>query len=382
MYNMTQQSLNPNAIFLCTAETSADVLGARLAQGLRALRPELEIHGIVGESMEQAGVIAFEHIRSLQVMGFSQVFKKSIPLLRLILALRNYIFQQGIALVCCIDSPDLSFFLAYLLRRKGYEGTIVQYVSPTVWAWRKKRVYTIARYMDMLLTLFPFENKLYQEVDLKVVYVGHPLAQLNPTLSKKMLVAIFPGSRREEIQRNLPAQLRAAHAYLTTHTLVISVASNRYKTLIQKILDQEKIECKLMPFEQRFELMSQAAIAIATSGTVTLELALHAVPTLVTYSLTSLNAWLAQNIFKINLPYYCIVNILLQKALYPEYIAVELEDSIMQAKLAQLPTSCDMLQAKARLQQLLTSNHSAQEEILALLPVKNTLAKKEVLEFS
>ncbi|MBI3900576.1 MAG: lipid-A-disaccharide synthase, partial [Chlamydiia bacterium] len=231
--------------------------------------------------------------------------------------------------VILIDYPGFNLRLEASLRKKGYRGKLIHYVAPSVWAWGKKRIPKMAQHLDLLLTLFPFEKKYFASTSLSVEYAGHPLTQLALLPRKEEpLLAIFPGSRKAEIERTFPIQLESAKKLQTLHptlTIGISSASKEIEPLILSHVQKANISCHLFPPDQKQNLLQCAKVAIATSGTITLELALCKIPTLVTYGVSLLDRFIVQNILNIDLPFYCIVNILLEKEVFPEFFGPNLQ---------------------------------------------------------
>jgi lipid-A-disaccharide synthase len=211
----------------------------------------------------------------------------------------------------------MHLLLAKALRKSGYVGKIVQVVCPAVWAWGKKKIPTLEKYFDHVFCLFPFEASLLKNGH----YVGHPLVEMiaPPTEKREKLLTLFPGSRRGEIARNLPLQLAAARKFVQSHPefqIAVSAADETIKEQCPGIY--------VFPPEDNYAMMRKSTLAIAKSGTVNLELALHEVPTVVTYEMNYLDYLLAKYVFQIHLPHYCIVNILLNQRLFPEHYGVRL----------------------------------------------------------
>lgn len=258
-------------------------------------------------------------MEAFHVMGFSDIVKTLPRLLRNFFYLKRYILEKNPKACLFIDYQEFHMRLERSLKKSGYSGKIFHYVAPSVWAWRKKRAETLAKSADHLFTIFPFEKDYFSHTKLPTQYVGHPLVETIPrpqTSSKEKLLAIFPGSRKEEIQRNLPMQLQAATRLHKNYgwKAAICFASKELRSFFPSLPSFIEINYS----DKKYELMNRAALAMATSGTITLELALHLLPTIVTYAIKPLDLFLARKVFKINLPYYCIVNILAQESVYPE----------------------------------------------------------------
>ncbi|MCH9626942.1 MAG: Lipid-A-disaccharide synthase [Chlamydiales bacterium] len=312
-------------LFLFAGEPSGDVLGGKLVEALRERNPALPISGVGGPLMRSAGMKITHPMERFQVMGFSAVLLALPRLARDFYAIRNQILKERPAGVVLIDYADFNMLLARSLRKKGYQGKLVHYVCPSVWAWRKKRIHSLAKTLDSLLSILPFEKECFQKTSLPVTYVGHPLVaaidaycydQAYPLPKEKPILALFPGSRRHEIAHNLPLQWKAAQAF-PDYTPVISVARPELMDEIGKHVDADAY---FVPQEKRYELMRAARLALATSGTIVLEIGLHGVPTVTTYKLSTFNTILGGLIFRIRLPFYTLVNIICGREVFPEFI--------------------------------------------------------------
>jgi lipid-A-disaccharide synthase len=326
----------PPDLFLFAGEDSADLHGALLIEALRKKRPELQISGVGGPKMRQAKMVSWLLMEDFHVMGFLDIFFSFWKLMRQFFYLRKRILQENPPICVFIDYPGFNLRLETSLRKKGYLGKLVHYISPSVWAWKKNRIYTLEKSLDLLLTIFPFEKECYQATKLPVIYVGHPLikkiAKVQTDLGKistkkqckKTLIGIFPGSRKKEIGRNLPIQLQACENLYQKQkniSFVVSIANPKWDIFIRHILQKSSIPISSFYFssgEEHYFFMPDMKMAFAKSGTINLELALFEVPTIVTYGITKIDLFLAQKVLKICLPYYCIVNIIAQREVFPE----------------------------------------------------------------
>ncbi len=297
-------------LFVVTGEPSGDLLASHL---IAHLPSKLQIGGVLGPHLRKMGIEEWFPMEELQVMGFSQVVRHLPRLARAFFKIRSEILASEPKGVLFVDYPGLHLRLQSSLRKAGYTGKLIQYVSPTVWAWGKKRMFQMEKNLDLLMTLLPFEPACFASTSLPTRFVGHPFAcQIKPRTrgKERHLIALFPGSRQKEIEHNLPLQLEAAK----DHPIAISVASTRFEPLIRSIAPK----AELVALEDRYELMEQARLAIATSGSVTLELALHETPTVVTYFISPIDLFLAQKIFGISLAYYALPNLIANQLVFPE----------------------------------------------------------------
>jgi len=313
-------------IFIFAGEPSGDLHGSHLLKALKNSIPNCQFEAVAGPLMRNVGVDQLLPMESFAVMGFTDVFLSLPGLIKKFYKVRNYILKSQPDAVILIDYPGFNLRLASILRKKGYTGKIVQYISPTVWAHGSNRIQQMSDTLNLLLTIYPFEKKYFENSPLKVEYIGHPLCQAIQNhhyiefKNDQPLIAIFPGSRSGEIKRNFIKILESAASF-TDVTFAISIANEKVKPLIEEILKTSSLKNYiLVPKEQTYELMKNCRTAIAKSGTVTLELALHEKPTVVVYELSRLNRFIAKRILKVNLPFYCIVNILGEGQVFPELI--------------------------------------------------------------
>lgn len=327
--------------FLFAGEHSGDLHGSKLLNCLKEKLPTARFAGVGGPKMRAVGMETIMQMEDFAVMGFGDVLKKLPKLVRHFRFVSRSIMEKGPDAVVLIDYPDFNLRLAGKLRKKGYRGKIIHYISPSVWAWRKGRIASMAKNLDLLLTIYPFESRYYQESALPVEYVGNPLREYidrhayDPEwkqgfgLPENMpILSLFPGSRLGEIERNLPLQLQAALRMLRNtgveRCVVISCGAAEFAPALLRLAEEcgwpSDKKLYFIPREYTYELMRDSRTAVAKSGTVTLELALHKIPTVAVYKMSGFNYAVAKYLMRLDLPYYCIVNILLQKEAFPECI--------------------------------------------------------------
>ncbi len=304
-----------------SGELSGDSHGKDLLESLKRKHSQLQLFGVGGPHMRPHLESSIFSMENLQVMGFIDVVKSLPKLYRLLQRAKNAILKESPQGIVFIDYPGFHLKLAKMLRKGGYKGKLIHYISPSVWAWKKGRISLMEKYLDLLLTILPFEKRCFEHTSLPVKYVGHPLARpFNHSRKKrKHLLAIFPGSREKEVKRNLKEQLKAACALQKQDPsleIAVSVAHSNLLPVISPLLEKN---IQLFDPEKQWDLMETCCVAIATSGTVTLELALRKTPTVVTYRLTALDQWLAQKIFRIRLPFYALPNLIANMEVFPEF---------------------------------------------------------------
>jgi len=323
-------------LFLVAGEMSGDLLGSLLAKYLNRKMPQFPLFGVAGPMMCKEGVRTIGVFDKLQVMGIGDVIKGLPNLIKQFKTVERTILEQQPKAVIFIDYPGFNIRLAESLRSKGYQGKLIHYVCPSVWVWGKRRIPRMARSLDLLLTLFPFEPPLFANTSLKTVSVGHPIEEQISIYDyfdgwkksvglpeDKPLLAVFPGSRKGEIEKTFPLQLEALKFWLSRYpetVIGISCVNQELKSLLKKMSSDLLDKISFVPSHYTYELMRDARCALAKSGTVTLELAMHNTPSVVMYGMTRGGRFLAKYLFNLDLPHYCIVNIIQNETVFPELI--------------------------------------------------------------
>ncbi|MGR3912259.1 MAG: lipid-A-disaccharide synthase [Candidatus Rhabdochlamydia sp.] len=334
-------------LFFIAGELSGDRLGASLISALKKQNSHLTFQGVGGPRMREEGLKAYHLTEELQVMGFIDVAWHIPSLIKIFNKIVHTIMTLNSPLVVTIDYPGFNLRLAKALRKKGFQGKLCHVVCPSVWAWGKKRIQTLANNYDLLLTLFPFEKPLFSATSLQVTYIGHPLIKENPyerDLNSHQ-IAFFPGSRQKEIERNLPFYVRLMKQLKKTRPhlqFVMSVSQEKYRPLIENLVKDPDV--KLL--DQQAMKTVKPLFAVAKCGTIVLELALRGVPTIVTYEMSKLDVFLATYLFKIHLPYYSLPNLIMEKCLFPELIGPDLNDAAL------LQASIELLDDPEHLQKI------------------------------
>jgi lipid-A-disaccharide synthase len=322
-------------LVLAAGETSGDQIGADLARALRQQHPGIELAGLAGPAMQAASVAPWLDMDQLNVMGLSEVIGHLPRLLRLRRAFRRRIIDWQADAFIGIDAPDFNLGLARQLKQRGM--TTMHYVSPSVWAWRAGRIPKIARSLDLLLTLYPFEPELYAPHGLEARFVGHHLADelatgLDKTRARDQLgldpqatvIALLPGSRGGELRRH--ASLLAETARLLRHRrpeadIVALLARRQDQAVLAELggpgFEQAGVDWRI---GQTRTGLSAADVALAASGTVTLEAFLLGCPLVVFYRLAPGSYWLARTLKLVKSQHVSLPNILTRQSLVPEFI--------------------------------------------------------------
>ncbi len=311
-------------LFFVAGEMSGDLHGASLISDLLRHNPNLQIGAVAGPRMRALPIVEFFPMEKLQVMGFLDVLAALPKLIRQFFAIRNQILGLNPKAVICIDYPGFNLRLERSLRKKGYRGKLIHSICPTVWAWGKKRIGHMERDLDLLLTLFPFEARCFEQTKLDVRYIGHPLVKAIPETEETKrdnVLALFPGSRQKEIERNLPLQIRVAQELVRQDPSLQVVVSVGHPSV--------SVPPEFQKTYEAYPLMQRARMALATSGTVALELALHNTPTVVHFAIRPFDQFLAQKIFRINLPFYALPNIVAGERVFPELFGSKLTENTL-----------------------------------------------------
>lgn len=366
-------------LFIVAGEKSGDLHGEKLIEALLHQNPSLQMSGIGGPLMRKYPFDCLFPMEDLQVMGFVDVFLALPKLYSLFYKTANAILATKPKIVITIDYPGFNLRLHRYLKKKGFEGKLVHFICPSVWAWGKKRIPLMAKTLDLLLCILPFEPELFKNTPLKSVFVGHPLCSRISSYTYKPLsfpkgkkiISLFPGSRQKEIQKNLPLLLEACKKLEQEHSslhFALSVSEERFFPLIQNIVAQRGISnLSFVPSSSAYDLMKMSDLALAKSGTVTLELAIHTVPTVVFYAVSKLDRWIAYDLLRIRLPFYCLVNIIAGKQVFPELIGPNFTEKrlLAEAKLLMQPEKKEEIQKECALLQKNLSAKNASSEAAA-----------------
>ena len=322
-------------LLVVAVEASADLHGAAVLRELRALRPGLMAFGAGGALLRAEGCETLVRAEDLSVMGIAEVLPAIPRILRALRTLRRAAEQRRPGVALLIDSPDFNLRLARKLRRLGIQ--VAYFIGPSVWAWRTYRVRQIARDVARMLVILPFEAEFYARHGVKAVYVGNPLADglrpllpatptrtstSRPDLRRALgldpgspVLALLPGSRRQEIRRIWPALLAAARLLrerMPDLQLVVPVAPTVQRDWLRTDLPITFVEGRAP------EVLGAADAAVVASGTATLEAALAQVPTVVVYRLSWLS-WIVGRLL-VRLPFVSLVNLLAGRRLVPELL--------------------------------------------------------------
>lgn len=344
---MTEKKLH---IFLVAGEASGDLLGASLMRGLKAAVPDIEFSGVGGEHMAAEGLQSLFPMQELSVMGVAEVLPKLFGILKRIRQTSREILRRKPDAVITIDSPDFCFRVIKKIKAQTKSIPCIHYVAPSVWAWRPGRAKKIAQFLDHLLTLLPFEPPYFERHGLGATFVGHPVVEKSSSRGDSEIfrrqyrltpdqpvLCMLPGSRMSELSRLLDKFLETADIVLRDryNAVIVIPTLPHLKETIGKFFEGKGINPILVFGEsEKFNAFAASRVAIAASGTVSLELALTDTPHIIAYKLSPVSAWLARHL--VHTPYVNLVNILLKRRVVPELLLEDCEPGPMSRELLKL----------------------------------------------
>lgn len=329
--------------YIIAGEASGDLHASNLMKKLLEKDPGAEFRFWGGDLMAAVGGALIKHYRDLAFMGFLEVAKNIRTILRNIRFCKADIEAYKPDALILVDYPGFNLRIAKWAKKNGIR--VFYYISPQIWAWHSSRVHGIKASVDKLFVILPFEPEFYQKYDYPVDFVGHPLLDVTENyqpgkdfyarnqLPDKPIIALFPGSRKQEITRMLTEMLQVVHHYPNYH-FVIAGAPSQTAAFYQPFLEQ--VSAKNLSFisQQSYDLLSHARAALVTSGTATLETALFRVPQVVCYKGGPINYFLAKRL--INVKYISLVNLIVDRPLVKELIQRELNTQQLRQALEEI----------------------------------------------
>ncbi len=316
-------------IFLVAGEVSADHHGAALIRELHSLT-ELTVFGLGGDALKSEGMEITVHLKTMAFLGLSEVVRH-LPYIKKV---RNRLLEQVEKkqpdLAILIDYPGFNLRLAKQLRNMGVP--VVYYISPQLWAWGRRRVHKIRKYVDRMLVLFPFEKTFYEAHGIRAEYVGHPLVdhhaehlpvQTKPFNTEQVVLGLLPGSRKQEVAALWPVMLNTARKLYSqgrvSQVKIVKAAHVPAEMYRQEMTDEDAfMELTEEPLQR---VLPQLDVALVASGTATLEVGYFGVPMVIVYRVQALTYWLAKWLVKIK--YIGLVNIVAETEVAKELIQQE-----------------------------------------------------------
>jgi len=368
--------------YLISGEASGDLHGSNLIKALQHQDPSAVIRCWGGDLMEAAGGTLVKHYRDLAFMGFAEVVKNLPTIFRNIKFCKADILSWQPDVLVLIDYPGFNLRIAEWAKQNGFK--VAYYISPQVWAWKANRVKKMKQCIDTMLCILPFEKEYYKNKwNWDVAYVGHPLIEVIDRKIKeaggkqhatdgqhKGIIALLPGSRKQEISKKLPIMLSVA-SHFPDYRFVVAMAPGLDDVFYQPFLHTAPNVSSVS--NQTYELLMQSTAALVTSGTATLETALLRVPEIVCYKGSNISYQIAKRL--ISIKYISLVNLIMDKLVVKELIQQELntENLVQELQLIlhnreyrqQILADYDALWKK--LSQQGNASSTAAEQIIALL---------------
>lgn len=319
-----------SSILIVAGENSGEKHGANLVRQFKRLQPSFTFYGIGGKNMAEQDVTLLYSVEDLAVVGIFEVIIHLPRIRKIFRQIKKETIEQRPCVAVLIDSPDFNLRLAKHLKKSSIP--VLYYISPTVWAWRKRRLRSIKKTVNKMLLIFPFEEKIYAERGIPAAYVGHPLKErVKISMTKeeffhkyrldpeKKLVAILPGSRKSEIKFHMPVLTQAIKKLRKEWNaqFILPLAENLMETYVTSFLREVSPAVKILS-QDGYEAMAYSDIALSSCGTVNLEAALLGTPVVAFYRISPLTYYTGIRLMKIK--NFSIVNILAGKKIIPELI--------------------------------------------------------------
>ena len=324
-------------LYVIAGEASGDLHGSNLLKALFKMQPDLKCRVWGGDMMQSAGGELAKHYRDLAFMGFAEVIMNLRTIVRNIAFCKADILAFQPDALVLIDYPGFNLRIAKWAKRQGIR--VIYYISPQIWAWHQSRVHDIKRDVDKMLVILPFEQAFFGKYGMDVEYVGHPLldalqqhTDLNPDVTaSSRVIALLPGSRRQEVQRILPEMLAVTKDFPDYQFIIAgatSLPASYYRTFLT---DYPQVQ---LTIGDAYGVLQKAHAALVKSGTSTLETALFDVPQVVCYAGNALSYQIARRLVKVK--YISLVNLIMDRPLVRELIQHELNRENLKMALADI----------------------------------------------
>lgn len=353
--------------FLIAGERSGDLHASNLIKELKDRDPELEVVCWGGEQMEAAGAKLLQHYRILSFMGFLEAIMRLQRVFKCIKLVKQLITQENPDVIVFVDYAGFNLRIAPWAKKKGFKT--YYYISPKIWAWNRSRAYKIKKYIDRMFCILPFEEEFYKRYDFDVNYVGNPVLDAirsftpNPNFLEKhelkkedTIIAILPGSRKGEVTKMLHYMLALLPAF-PDHQFVVAGVSNLSRDFYENFLERTNVK---IVYDETYDLLQHASVAIVTSGTATLETALFKVPQVVCYRTSSLSYMIGRMVVKVK--YISLPNLILNRPLLKELIQDDFHPQSIRKELMKILENPEPIK-------------SGYEELSALLGDRNASAE-------
>lgn len=354
--------------YIIAGERSGDLHGSNLIKGIRKHDPDAQIRAWGGDMMQEAGAEIVKHYRELAFMGFFEVIKNLPTILGFLSFCKKDLKNFQPDVVILIDYSGFNMRVAKFAKLNGFKN--FYYISPKVWAWNQSRALNIKRFVDKMFVIFPFEKDFFKQYDYEVEYVGNPLFDAiadfipNPNfrkdarLGQKPIIALLPGSRKQEVDSMLSLMLSQVYEF-PDYQFVIGTVSNLPKELYARW--QSIFPVKLV-VDDAYNLLSVAEAALVTSGTATLETALFNVPQVVCYR----GGWAAYQVYKrvIRVPFVSLVNLIVGREVVKELLQYNLTKENLTDELTKITIN----------------QHTRENQLDGYIEIRNILGEKGASE--
>ena len=329
--------------YIIAGEASGDLHASNLVAEIKKKDKKAEFRGFGGDLMKAQGVELVKHYRTMAYMGFVEVAVNLRKVLGNIAQCKKDILEYQPDVVVLVDYPGFNLRIADFAHKKGFK--VFYYISPQVWAWKRRRVQKIKKSVDKMLVILPFEEEFYKRYGVDVTFVGNPLLdelakvgagnrsiflRRNSLGERREIIAMLPGSRRQEVKRTLPVMLKAA-SHFPDYQFVIAGVSSLDKSLYKDIMGNSDV---FFVENQTYDLLLNSSAALVTSGTATLETALLSVPEVVCYKATNFSYRLAKWMIKVK--FISLVNLIMDREVVKELIQGDLNEDNLVKELDQL----------------------------------------------
>jgi lipid-A-disaccharide synthase len=330
--------------YIIAGEASGDLHASNLIKQLKQLDRSAEVRGWGGDLMKAQGADLVKHYRELAFMGFIEVIANLKTILKNIELCKNDVMKFQPDALILVDYPGFNLRIAKFAHSIGLK--VFYYISPQVWAWKQSRVHSIKKNVDCMFVILPFEKDFYKKFNYDVTFVGHPLLDvinettttdtfkeqwlLKNNLPGKPVVALLPGSRKQEITTMLPVMISVSNDF-KNYQFVIGAAPSVSKTFYEKLIAGADVK---IVYNQSYDLLKASEAALVTSGTATLETALFEVPEVVCYKGNILSYHIARQLVRVD--YISLVNLILKKPALKELIQSDFTREHLKTELSKL----------------------------------------------
>ena len=329
--------------YIIAGEASGDLHASKLVAEIKKKDKKAEIRGCGGDLMKAQGVELLKHYRTMAYMGFIEVAVNLRKVLDNIAQCKKDIIDYQPDAIILVDYPGFNLRIADFAHEKGFK--VFYYISPQIWAWKRRRVHKIKKSVDKMLVILPFEEEFYKHYGVDVTFVGNPLLdelakvgtgnrsiflRRNSLGERREIIALLPGSRRQEVKRTLPVMIKVA-SHFPDYQFVVAGVSSLDKSLYKDIMGQSDV---FFVENQTYDLLQNSSAALVTSGTATLETALFSIPEVVCYKATGFSYCLAKWMIKVK--FISLVNLIMDKEVVKELIQGDLNEDNLVKELDQL----------------------------------------------